>query len=276
MSLSSYLNSFRRYWRYYWPAKTRYQVHSPFVFDFVEQVLEDDRHFYAFDHLNNLQSRLEQDERSLNVTDLGAGSKQLKSNERQVREIAKTALSSPFYNRLLYRMVQYYRPETLIELGTSLGLSSLYMAKGNPKARLYTVEGCPQTAAIAFEQFQRLKAENIEPIVGNFDAVLPELINGLQQIDFVFFDGNHRKEPTLRYFEQCLALAHADSIFVFDDIHWSKEMEAAWEAIKAHPKVRLSIDLFEVGIVFFRNEQREREHFRLIRACKKPFAIGLW
>lgn len=276
MSFLPPFGSFRRYWRYYWRAKTRYQVHSPFVFDFVEKVLEDNRHFYAFDKLDNLRSRLLQDERSLKVKDLGAGSKQLKSNERRVQEIAKTALSTPFYNRLLYRIIQYYRPKTLVELGTSLGLSSLYLAKGNPQGRLYTIEGCPKTAAIALEQFQRLGADNIEPLLGSFDAVLPGLINGLQQIDFVFFDGNHRKEPTLNYFEQCLALAHANSIFVFDDIHWSEEMQEAWEAIKAHPKVRLSIDLFEVGLVFFRKQQLEKEHFRLIRAQKKPFAIGFW
>lgn len=242
----------------------------------MEKVLEDRRHFYAFDALQNLRSRLLQDERLLEVKDLGAGSQQLKAPQREVRAVAKTALSTPFYSQLLFRLVQYYRPETLIELGTSLGLSSLYMAKGNPKARLYTIEGCPQTAAVAAQHFQQLQQENIEALVGNFDVQLPQVLQQLPHLDFVFFDGNHRKAPTLDYFEQCLERATEKSIFLFDDIHWSKGMEAAWEEIKAHPQVRLSIDLFDLGLVFFRNEQKEKEHFSLIPARKKPFAIGLW
>jgi predicted O-methyltransferase YrrM len=125
------------------------------------------------------------------------------------------------------------------------------------------MEGAKEIAKTATESFETIGLKNIELIEGNFDDTLPAVVSRLPTVDFVFIDGNHRQEPTERYFLQLLSKNNNDSIFIFDDIHWSIEMEAAWETIKKHPAVSCSIDLFFIGIVFFRNEFKEKQHFRI-------------
>ena len=142
------------------------------------------------------------------------------------------------------------------------------MAAANAQSKVWTFEGCPQTAQIAERNFANWAAQkgqkqsNIEIIVGNIDHTLPQQVAVSSPIDFAFFDANHRYEPTVRYFETCLTNAHEDSVFVFDDIHWSEEMEQAWATIRRHPSVTVSIDLLWVGLVFFRKKQ-PKQHFVL-------------
>ena len=104
------------------------------------------------------------------------------------------------------------------------------------------------------------------PIVVNQNnpTNIPQTFKALQDleaVDYVFFDGNHQENTTVNYFETCIPFITNDTIFIFDDIHWSAEMERAWEKIKMHPKTKMSLDLFHLGIIFFREEQKEREHF---------------
>lgn len=253
-----------RFFRYYFQAKTHYKVHSPFVFDFCENILEDDRNFYAFDQLKKLRKTLFLDNRKIQVTDFGAGSHLNNSNERKVSNIAKSAVSPEAQSRLLFKIISHYRPKTMLEMGTSLGLTAAYQAIPNPSAQFISLEGCPNISQIALENWKQLGIQNIKIQTGEFGTTLENALQKLQRLDYIFFDGNHKKEPTIQYFKQALAYAHEDSIFIFDDIHWSKGMEEAWQEIIKHPKVRLSIDLFFMGIVFFRKEQKEVEHFTLI------------
>ena len=163
-------------------------------------------------------------------------------------------------SKILFEIVNYFPIQNSIEIGTSLGISTLYIAHAKKNTPVYTLEGCPETAKIAQENFKNHQLNNIQLIQGNFNATLQPLVNSLTQVDFVFFDGNHQKQPTINYFEICLQKAHEKSVFVFDDIHWSEEMEQAWAYIKNHPKITVTIDLFWIGIVFFRTEQ-VKEHF---------------
>ena len=149
-----------------------------------------------------------------------------------------------------------------MELGTSLGISSAYLAAANSGSKLITIEGCKEIADVAAQNFTKLELKNIEQVVGNFDKVLPEVLKKTDQLDLVFFDGNHQKEPTPNYFKQCLEKANEKSVFIFDDIYWSREMKEAWEEIKNNKKVTVSIDLFYMGIIFFRKEQ-VKEHFMI-------------
>jgi predicted O-methyltransferase YrrM len=123
------------------------------------------------------------------------------------------------------------------------------------------MEGSKEIADFAKQDFQKLKLKNIELVEGNFDNTLSSVVHGLSTVDFAFIDGNHRKEPTIKYFQQLLAKTNNDSILVFDDIHWSSEMEAAWQTIRKNAAVTCSIDLFFIGIVFFRKEFKEKQHF---------------
>ena len=242
-------------------------IHSPFVYRFVREVLRDKRSYPCYQPLAALRRLLATDERSVEVQDFGAGSRVIASSTRRIGDIAKSSLKPKKYSRLLFRMVQDYRPATILELGTCFGVTTAYLASGNKNAKIYTMEGAPAIAEVARHNFSELQLPNIELIEGNFDDRLPELLKLLtveqKQLDFVFIDGNHRKEPTLRYFQQLLPLLHEHSVLIFDDIHWSEQMEAAWEEIKKSPAVTLSIDLFFIGIVYFRKENKVKQDFMI-------------
>lgn len=252
----------RAYIRYRFQAMSAHGVHSPFVFNFIQEVLKDKRSFYAFEEINLLRKKLAQEELALEITDLGAGSLHTQSNRRKVKDIARLAGRTEKYGRLLFRMVNYFGSKQILELGTSLGLGTSYLAKASEHARVVTIEGSKNIAAYASLNFQQLQITNIEQLIGNFDDVLPELL-ATRSFDFIFFDGNHREEATKHYFNLALPYIQSNSVFVLDDIHWTPGMERAWNTIRNHPQVTCSIDLFYFGIVFFHPDFKEKQHFIL-------------
>lgn len=259
-------SSFRlalKYIRYYIAASNGkgHGIHSPFVYHFVRHVFQDVSLHPNCKKLEDYRKELLRDETILTVEDFGAGSVTGLKKERKVSQLAASSLKSRKYAQLLYRMVQVYRPSHLLELGTSLGLTTAYLALANPSLKITTLEGSPAIAKRAQQTFDRFSLSQIQVVEGNFDSTLHPVLQQLERLDWVYIDGNHRKEPTLDYFEQLLKKATPQSVFIFDDIHWSAEMEAAWEQIKAHEAVRLTIDLFFIGVVFFRSEQKQKEHF---------------
>jgi len=240
-------------------AKTRHGTHSPFVYRLVDSVIYDYHNKKVYEKVENLRRELLSDERVINVTDLGAGSHVNNDSQKKVSGIAKNALKPPPLAQLLYRLVADLQPRNMIELGTCLGITSVYLKEGAPGAELYTLEGCPQTAGIALETFRKADVYGIHEITGNFDNTLPDVINELDQLDFVFTDGNHTKEATLRYFEWCLPKVHENTLLIFDDIYWSDGMKEAWTEIKAHPQVTVTIDLFWIGLVYFKRGQAKED-----------------
>jgi predicted O-methyltransferase YrrM len=262
------------FWRFYRAADTKYTIHSPFVYDFIENILEDDRLYYAYHEVETVRKLLLTYHDEIEVTDYGAGSKYTKASMRPIRQIAKTALSSPAFCRLLFRIVKYYKPQHILEMGTSLGISTAYLRMGALDSQLHTLEGCPNIAERADRVFQRLKLKDIQLRVGPFSETLKTSLETLQQVDLVFFDGNHRLQPTLDYYEQVLPFSNEHSIFIFDDIYWSEEMRRAWEQLKEKPEVTLSIDLFSMGLLFFRKDFKSKQHFKIAPWYWKPWRMG--
>jgi predicted O-methyltransferase YrrM len=254
-----------RYFSYYLKASNGkgHGMHSPFVYEFIEQVLNDERDFYAYTQIEKLRQQLVKDKRVIEVQDMGAGSASISSAQRRVAAIASSSVKPAKYAQLLFRMVNYYQPKRVLELGTSLGVTTAYLASAGLQNEVITMEGDAAIAALARENFNRLALKNIELVEGNFDHTLSSVIQPHLSFDFIFIDGNHRKEPTLRYFEQLLPVTNNNTIFVFDDIHWSYDMEQAWQLIKKHPAVRCTIDLFFIGIVLLRKEFLEKQHFSI-------------
>lgn len=248
-----------KYFTYRLFAKHRHGhgIHSPFVYKLLREVIEDTKPDTEYKLVDKARNILLKDNTTIQQTDYGAGSRKMRT--KTIANIARHAGTTKKYGQLLFRLVKHFEPKTILELGTSLGLSASYLSLGCPKAQLITMEGCPQCTGIAMETFKQVGATNIQIKNGIFDTELPKTLDNCEQIDFVFFDGNHKLVPTLKYFELCLAKCGNDSIFVFDDIHWSEEMEEAWVQIKKHPKVKVTVDLFFMGLVFFRREMQKQD-----------------
>lgn len=238
-------------------------THSPFVFDFITQVLNNKKHYYAYETVEALREKLKLDKELIVLEDMGAGSVVSPTNKKTIASVATHAAKSPKYGQLLFRMADYYHPKTIVELGTSLGITTSYLALGNLNANVITLEGSTVVAKKALDNFRSLRLDNIRLVQGNFDITLIKVLEALGQIEMVFVDGNHREEPTLRYFRQLLPHMSAESVIIFDDIHWSEEMERAWNEIRNYPGVMLSIDLFFVGLVFFSPAFKVKQDFNI-------------
>lgn len=248
------------YLKHFLIAKTRHGVHSPFVYHLVDEVIYDFKDKPEYQKAENLRKKLLKDERYITITDSNADNQI--NEQKQIKSLAKNALRSKKLVQLLYRLAKEFQPSNIIELGTCLGITTSYLATAVPIARIITMEGCPQTAGIAQENFRQLSLNKADLKVGNFDEVLPNVILEEEQLDFIFINGNHRKDATLNYFNWCLPKIHEKSIMIFNDIYWSAEMKEAWVQIKAHPQVSVTIDLFWIGLVFFKKDQ-VKEHFRI-------------
>ena len=261
----------KSYIKFLYNSKNEHGVHSPFVFDLVTKCFYDkeskpdpsvSEQAKQYQVLKKYRNSLLENKSKIEVVDFGAGSKVFNSNTRQIAKIAKTAGISPKRAELLFRIVNYFQPSTILEIGTSLGLATSALALGNPKAKITTLEGCPNTMAIAKNQLQLLNINNVELVNIEFKNYLQKFSKTipLGGLDLIYFDGNHSKNATLGYFELLLPTITNNSVWIFDDIHWSKDMETAWEIIKKHKEVTVTIDTFQWGLVFFRKEQ-EKEHF---------------
>ena len=254
-----------KYLRYYLSSSNGkgHGTHSPFIFHFITKVLNDRKRYPEYDTVEDLRSRLLNDKTMLTIEDLGAGSAVSKTNQRTIGDIAKNSAKSGKIGQLLFRIVKEYQPPTILELGTSLGITTSYLSLAKPGAQLITMEGAHEVAEAARKNFRDAGIKNVHVEEGNFDTTLTAVLGRLSSVGLAFIDGNHRREPTERYFLELLPGINNDSILIFDDIHWSREMESAWATIRAHPLVRCSIDLFFTGLVFFRQEFREKQHFRI-------------
>lgn len=239
----------------------QYGVHSPFVFDFISSCFYKKANPFKVAKMNIIRKLTHHNQQKITVADFGKGSKIFKNNERKVGDIAKIAGITRKKTSFLLNIVEYLNVNTILEIGTSVGLGSATLSIGNINAKITTLEGCPNTANFAQKLFKQYDLNNIELKVGNFSDTLAQSLNNML-FDLIYIDGNHQKEPTLKYFDQCMSGTHHDSLIILDDINWSIEMQQAWEVIKRHPKVTLSIDTFFWGIVFFRPSQA-KQHFKI-------------
>ncbi|WP_342329656.1 class I SAM-dependent methyltransferase [Pedobacter sp. FW305-3-2-15-E-R2A2] len=250
------------YLKHRFTSKSRHGTHSPFVYKLTDEVIYDFNAKSDYKSIEAQRKKLFNDDSLIQVTDLGAGSHLNKNRTKKVKQIAKNALKNPRLAQLIYRLAKDNQPKSIIELGTCLGITSAYLSKACPEADVITIEGCPETAKVAYRNFQELELDNVELRVGNFDTLLPGLIEQEPKLDFVYIDGNHRKEATINYFNWCLPKVHEGSLLIFDDIYWSEGMKEAWEEIKRHPEVTVTVDLFWIGLVYFKKGQA-KEHFKI-------------
>ena len=242
----------KRYLSYLFSAGNAHSIHSPFVFDLYTQVIRGKTNSIEKNILQQLRIKMLNDNRVLNVTDYGTAEGESSQRKLNVSYIAKHYSSGEKKTALLFRLSKYFKPKNILELGTSLGFGTTALALGSPQSKIISLEGCPQTAGVAEENFNSNGIKDIEISTGEFSKTLSYAMEKISSADLVFIDGNHRSSPTLFYFEQFLKKSNENSLFIFDDIHWSADMEKAWTQIQNHSSVSVTIDLFSVGLVFLR------------------------
>ena len=250
----------KSYLKFLWYSKNEHAVHSPFVFSLITKCFYDQKSKPEYSILKKYRKSLLENKNSIEVTDFGAGSKVFKSNTRVISKIAKTAGITEKRAELLLRISTYFQPEHILEIGTSLGLATAALSLGNKNSKITTLEGCENTMTVAINQLQTINCNNVQFSVTEFSAYLENSIIKSKLFNLIYFDGNHSKKATLEYFELLLPTITNETLWIFDDIHWSAEMEQAWKIIQQHPKVTVTIDTFQWGFVFFRREQ-PKEHF---------------
>jgi predicted O-methyltransferase YrrM len=253
------LSSYLKYYRY---SKTKFHIHSPFVYDLITQVFENKQISVDCEVIHNLYKEQCANSRVLETTDFGASKGRMVYVTKflPVSKIAKGSSINRKNGELLYRLVNSFKPISILELGTSLGISTLYMAKAAPEAKIITIEGCAAKVEVARANFAKLSASKIEVCTGRFDTQLPTVLKKMSKPDFVFIDGHHQFKPTKDYFSEILKHSDEDTVIVIDDIHWSSGMEKAWKEIQGSAEVTVTIDLYQMGLVFLR-KSLSKQHF---------------
>lgn len=231
-------------------AKTRHGVHSPFVYRLLDEVIYDFRAKTVYQEIEQLRNDLEQDKHWKRSTEAGSA-----------LYVAKKHLKPARIAQLLYRLVADLKPGTIIELGTSFGITTAYLAKAAPEARFVSMLENSGALTITEENLEKLNIHNVELLSGNSDELLPKLLEGIPELDFILIDGNHSKVSILNYFKCCLPKMSKQSMMVFEDIYLSREMKSAWQEIKSNPDVSVTIDLFWIGLVFVKRAQRKEDFF---------------
>lgn len=239
-------------------AKNKFSIHSPFVFNLITGCFESTIAPSKKETFNIIRKWLIKNQNVITITDFGKGSKVFKSNNRKISDIAKIAAITPKKAFLLIKLIEYLKCNTILEIGTSVGLATATMRIANKTANIKTLEGCNQTAQIAQDLFLKFNLQPIDMVIAEFKQSLPKILEN-QHYDLIYFDGNHSKNDTLSYFNLCLESAHNNSIFIFDDIYWSKEMFEAWNEIKSNSKVTVSINMYFWGLIFFRKELSKQD-----------------
>ena len=250
----------KSYLIFFLKSNNQHGIHSPFVYDLITKCFYDKSVYAEYEKISNYRNTVFQENKEIEITDFGAGSRVFKSNKRKVSAIAKNAGITLKRQKLLFKLIRYFNSENILELGTSLGLGTSAMSFANPSINIKTVEGCPNTSKIAQTFFDEFKLKNTHLHSETFEEFFSK--NPSETYDLIYLDGNHHKESTLQYFKLLLERINNNSVIIFDDIYWSQEMTEAWQEIIQHPKVTVSIDTFYWGFVFFRKEQ-EKEHFTI-------------
>lgn len=257
--------------QFYTTADTIGNIHSPQIYSLLSHILDRSRVYYDFAKIENFRkASLENKERVYDV-DYGAGSSVISKNNKSVEAVTRSSVSSARQCQILYRLVTYLKPRLTLELGSSVGISTCYLAKAYNKGKVISLEGNPSLSKLAGEKLTKLNIQNAQLVTGRFADTLPVILDQVRWVDLVFMDGHHEYEPTIQYYQWIKPMVAPSTVLVLDDIYWSKGMLQAWKEIIAYPEVTFSVDFFEFGMIFFNPSFRQSNHLRIVDRKFKPW-----
>ena len=260
-----------RFWTYIRHLLTAWNttgegIHSPRLFYLVRFLMRDKNAYYAWSAIEKQRALLQACEDEIEVIDYGSGgAKEGLAVRRKVCDIAKNHLETPAMGQLLFRLALHLgeearRPIAVLELGTSLGITTAYLASADSRNQVVTLEGSQALAEKASAVASALGLKNIECVVGNIDNTLAT--HAAKRLNLVFVDANHSYEATMRYVDFLLPRMTEQGILVIDDIHHSPEMERAWRELKQDKRVTTTMDVWHAGLVFV-DEHYLKRHYRI-------------
>jgi len=238
---------------------TGHGIHSPFVYSLAEQIFSICPQYYAFKKIEQQRNLWMTKSEIITMNDFGAGGLKKPIKKTKVSKLAARSLLPSDHAGILFALANRFNSHHVLELGTSLGITTAYLASVHTQSQVWTIEGSKEVLGVARQTWGHIGIKNIHAFEGTFDLQLPIVLDQMPKVDFAFIDGNHQYQPTLDYFNKILEKTHEQSVLVFDDIYWSKEMTQAWNEIKRHPKVSVTIDLYRMGLVFLRKESTKQD-----------------
>lgn len=241
-------------WRRHARTKQGHRVHSPFLYSLITNSLHKKINSNWVVDVEKYRRNLLRNKTIVDVVDLGAGSQFDKNPKRRICDIVRHSSTSARDGRLLFNLASAMQCRNILEFGTNLGIGTLYLANSTSCERVITIEGCPELSELAQSGFCKMGLDNIKLVNADFSDAIQQALSELPTLDFVFLDGNHRYQPTLDYFSQCLPYVNNDTVFVVDDIHKNAEMELAWKKLSDSQNVTLSLDFYTMGVLFFRRQ----------------------
>lgn len=276
---SSLMFKARSWLDYLFAAKTVHQVDSPFIFDFCKRVLEERAPVKNGKMIEAIRAQLSASRAGFDRLDYGTGAARampVKARGRVDRFVRQSSIR-PIHGTWLNRIVQFWQPATVLELGTAVGISGSYMMINHPDLKLKTIEGDPFLANLARETFKKLDLRAVEVLEGKFDSVLPAVLEKTGVIDMVYIDGHHSGDALLGYLKRIRPyLNPTHGLIVLDDIYWSPDMAMAWNNLKGASDWSLQLDLFQFGLLLNHPVLIQQQRMALIPAKYKPWDFGLF
>lgn len=263
--------------QFYYHAKTLYNIHSPFLYNLLTKLFKySSEDLRQFGRIERLIQDIEKNEIEFEHKDFGEGSRSLNSHSKKtVKHVLNTSSSNSKKGKILYKLVEFFNPRLTLELGTNLGIGTAYLAAAKADNIITTIEGDSFLAQTSTENLTTLRLKNVEVLVAEFDHFLKSN-ESMNKFDFIFIDGNHNYDATVRYFDKLYDSTKENQVLVIDDIYWSSDMTRAWNYVQSKMVSGYCLDLFQMGILINSKAIEELIPLKYIRKRWKPLSFGFW